>query len=106
VTIPEGLRAKEVFARLAKATDGRYTVKDYRKAAKQAKAIGLPPQADGRVEGFLFPATYDFQPKQTPTQQLQTMVDKALAVLKEQQVAPKDRMRVLTVASLVQAEAA
>ncbi|HET7305680.1 MAG TPA: endolytic transglycosylase MltG [Segeticoccus sp.] len=103
VTIPEGLRAEEVFARLAKGT--KHSVKDYEKAARKARKIGLPARAKGEVEGFLFPATYDFQPKQSATDQLSTMVDKAVAVLNEEGVAASDRMRVLTIASLVEAEA-
>lgn len=103
VTIPEGLRAEEVFATLAKGTE--HSVKDYEKAAQKARAIGLPPRAKGKVEGFLFPATYDFQPGQSATDQLSTLVNKALAVLNEEGVAASDRMRVLTIASLVEAEA-
>ncbi|HET8599555.1 MAG TPA: endolytic transglycosylase MltG [Segeticoccus sp.] len=105
VTIPEGLRAGEIFAALAKGSGGKYTAQDYQRAAKHTKAIGLPPQAHGKVEGFLFPATYDFQPKENPTQQLSTMVNKAVSVLNEAGVPTKDQLRVLTIASLVEAEA-
>ncbi len=60
VTIPEGLWAKEIYPRLSKATG--VPVADYTKAAKDAKALGLPAAAKGNVEGYLFPAGYTFDP--------------------------------------------
>ena len=37
--------------------------------------LGLPPAADGKLEGFLFPSTYEFEPSATATEQLKAMVD-------------------------------
>ena len=69
VTIPEGRWKSEVFALLAKAS-GK-PVADYEAAAKDATALGLPAAAKGNVEGYLFPATYEFGKDTTPAQQLQ-----------------------------------
>ena len=61
--------------------------------------------AKGNVEGYLFPATYEFDADAGATTQLRTMVAKALAQLRAAGVAPADAQRVLTVASIVEAEA-
>ena len=52
-TVREGLWASETYGVLSKATG--IPVKEYVKAAKDGKAIGLPKEADGKVEGWLFP---------------------------------------------------
>ena len=52
-TVREGLWASETYAVLSKATG--IPVKEYVKAAKDPKAIGLPKEADGKVEGWLAP---------------------------------------------------
>ncbi len=79
VTIPEGRWASEIFALLSKAS-GK-PVSDYVAAAKDATALGLPAAAKGNVEGYLFPATYEFAKDSTPAQQLRTMVQKAVATM-------------------------
>ncbi len=103
VTVREGLWASETYAALSKATG--VPVKDYEKAAKNTKAIGLPAAADGNVEGWLFPSTYEFSDKTSATTQLKTMVAQAVKVLDSAGVAAKDREDTLTLASLVEAEA-
>ena len=42
--------------------------------ALDVAALGLPPYAKGRLEGFLFPATYDVEPGTTAASLLKTMV--------------------------------
>lgn len=103
VTIREGLWVSETYAALSKATG--VPVKDYVKAAKNTKAIGLPAQAGGNVEGWLFPSTYEFSDKTTATTQLKTMVAQAVKVLDAAEVPAKERQRVLTIASIVEGEA-
>ncbi len=80
-------------------------VKEYVKAAKDTEGIGLPKEADGKVEGWLFPSSYEFPEKATAKQQLKAMVAQTVKVLDEAGVAEKDRQKVLTLASLVEAEA-
>jgi UPF0755 protein len=102
-TVREGLWASETYAVLSKATG--IPVKEYVKAAKDGKAIGLPKEADGKVEGWLAPSSYEFSEKSTATQQLKQMVAQTVKELDDAGVAAKDRQKVLTLASLVEAEA-
>jgi len=103
VTIREGLWKDEVFAALSKATT--VPVKDYRAAAKDPAALGLPAVAKGNLEGWLFPNTYEFPANASAVDQLKTMVGQATAELDKAGVPEADRERVLTVASIVEGEA-
>ncbi len=60
VTIPEGLRLSDTVERLAKASD--LPVRDFERALQNPRQLGLPDYAEGSAEGFLFPATYTFDP--------------------------------------------
>lgn len=103
LTVREGLWRTEIFAALARATGT--PVADYAAAARRPAQIDLPPAARGNVEGYLFPATYEFDVGATASEQLRTMVDKARAELTALRVPSGDMQRVLIVASIVQAEA-
>jgi len=93
---------EEVFALLAEATG--HAVEDYE--AVDPETLGLPEAANGEVEGYLFPDTYEFPPDATPQEQLRTMVSHGKKVI-EQLGVPEDRLeRVMIVASIVQGEAA
>jgi len=74
VTIKEGQRAAQIIATLA--TSMHLPVADFEKIIDNPGQLGLPSYAKGKVEGYLFPATYDIQPKETPLQALQAMVAK------------------------------
>ena len=104
VTLPEGFTAARAFARLAQVTGKPVT--DFEAAAKDP-SLGLPPEAAGSVEGYLFPATYDFDPDTTPVQMLAAMVARAQQAMDQVSVPADARQRhdVLTEASIVQAEA-
>lgn len=102
VTIREGLRAAEIYAELSKATGA--PVADYVKAAKNTKEIGLPAAAQGSTEGFLFPATYTFGPKTGAAGQLEELVSQAKARYSAMGVPEKDMRKVITIASIVEAE--
>lgn len=71
VTVREGLWVDETFALLAEATG--HKVADYE--AVDPATLDLPEAADGELEGFLYPSTYEFPEDATPQEQLQTMVD-------------------------------
>ncbi|MEU4626002.1 endolytic transglycosylase MltG [Actinoplanes sp. NPDC023801] len=119
VTIPEGKTAKQTYELLAKGTG--IPVKDFVEAAKDPIALGVPDwwfkRNDGKqvsktVEGFLFPDTYEFDPKASAEQVLRTMVGRFLTVSGEMAFADEvQRNRkvspyeALIVASLAQAEA-
>lgn len=101
VTIPEGLWASEIYDKLSKATNR--PVSEYK--AVTAEDLGLPKSMNGKLEGWLFPSTYDFNKKMTAKQQLETMVKKTKQTLASENVPADKFQEVLTKASIVQAEA-
>jgi uncharacterized YceG family protein len=74
VTIPEGKRAVDVIAILAGKT--KIPLKDFQQALASPAQLGLPSYANGKVEGYLFPATYAIVPHETALQILQAMVQR------------------------------
>ena len=102
VTIPEGRWKSEVFALLSKAT-GK-PVSDYETAAKDAAALGLPASAKGNVEGYLFPATYEFAKETSAAQQLKTMVQKALETMTGLGITGDGIEQTVITASILEAE--
>jgi UPF0755 protein len=109
VTIPEGYTVKEIVATLAKKTD--FSARQYNRVLRNPAQIGLPDYARGNPEGFLFPATYELPPTATPRSVLTKMVERYDEAADELDLARKAEAlghtpyEVLTVASLVQAEA-
>lgn len=102
VTIKEGLRLKNVFSTLSKAT--AIPVVDFENAANNLSDFNLPTEAPS-LEGYLFPATYNFGPKSTAKSILLAMRSRMDQELVAQGVAPADTHRVLTLAGLIQKEA-
>ncbi|HVD63219.1 MAG TPA: endolytic transglycosylase MltG [Lapillicoccus sp.] len=102
VTVPEGRWKSEVFAILSKAS-GK-PVADYEAAAKDATALGLPASANGNVEGYLFPSTYEFAKDSSPVEQLRTLVQKTVTTLGAQGVSPDDMEKTVITASILEAE--
>ncbi|MDE2592313.1 MAG: endolytic transglycosylase MltG [Actinomycetales bacterium] len=102
VTIKEGLRLSSVFAVLSKKTG--LPESDFAAAAKRLSDFRTGKGAPS-LEGYLFPATYDFGPELSAKQILQVMNDRMVTELESFSVAEKDWHRVLTLAGLIQAEA-
>ena len=102
VTIPEGLTKDQIVARINEKT--LIPTDDLNAALKDPDAIGLPSQAGGKAEGWLFPATYDVQPDATAEDVLSMMTAKTVEVLKANKVAKDDWETVLNKASLVERE--
>jgi len=100
-TIPEGSRVPTILAAVAKATGIPRAQLDA--AAKDTAALGLPASVKN-AEGYLFPATYDVEPHTSAGDLLREMVAKTEDTLGELGVPAGDQHRVLTLASLVQAE--
>lgn len=71
VTIPEGYTVAQTLDALARGSE--IPLADYQAAAANTAALGLPPYAE-RLEGFLFPATYDVEPGMTAVDVLTMMV--------------------------------
>lgn len=103
ITIPEGLRVENYFQSIANLTD--YSEEEIAEVAKNTDALGLPEQADGNLEGWLFPSTYTFTPDVQPADILAKMIETTIQVLDRNGVAPEDRHEVLTIASIIEKEA-
>ena len=103
VVIPEGLWADEIYARLSQASG--IPIAEYSAAAKKVDELGLPPSARGNIEGYLFPASYEFPPSTSALDQLKEMVTESTKRLETLGITPDQMERVVTVASLVEGEA-
>ncbi len=103
VVIPEGSTEEMIFRQLR--VDVGIRTADLYLAAKDPASFGLPAEANGDVEGWLGQFAYYFEPGTTPTEALSAMVEATIADLDARGVAPGDRQRVLTLASLVDMEA-
>jgi UPF0755 protein len=108
VPIPEGFTAADIVARIA--ADTPITTTALKAALADPASLGLPSWANGHVEGFLFPATYQVQPSETATQLLTAMVtrfDLAATQVKlatDAQQLGMSEYDVITLASIVQRE--
>ena len=102
VTIREGLRIGSVLTLLAEATG--IAKKDLVSASKKLSAFDLPKNAPN-LEGYLFPATYSFDPSLNAHEVLSVMVTRTKEQLVRDGVAKKDWHKVLTLASVIQMEA-
>jgi len=103
VTVPEGLSRDQIVAKINEKT--LIPVADLEAALADPASIGLPAEANGNAEGWLFPATYDVQPGATAASVLSQMTAQTVAVLTQKGV-PQDQWEdLLTRASLVEREA-
>ncbi|WP_062526913.1 endolytic transglycosylase MltG [Demequina rhizosphaerae] len=103
ITIPEGKSLDYYYQSIANLTG---TTKDeVVEAAENTDALGLPEEANGNLEGWLFPSTYEFNPGVTPQEVMSKMIQQTITVLDKYDVAVEDREQVLTVASLIEREA-
>ncbi|GAB3303019.1 hypothetical protein GCM10027451_07590 [Geodermatophilus aquaeductus] len=108
VTVPEGTTLAATLQRIAESTG--LPIEDLQAAAADPAALGLPPYANGQLEGFLFPATYDVEPDDTAADVLRAMVarftDMATGMQLEQRAAAAGRSvyDVVVVASMIERE--
>lgn len=108
IVIPEGTRASRV-AQIAAEASG-IPVAEFLAVMENPTALGLPSYAKGKVEGFLFPATYNVGPNPTPTALLSEMVTKfkqvAASMELERRAAAVGQSPhgIVTIASIIQAE--
>jgi UPF0755 protein len=109
VTLPEGLTVKQIVAVLVKKTP--FSAKQLQAVLAHPGQIGLPSYAHGNPEGYLFPATYMIPPNATARSVLTQMVERYkqaaadLDIVAKAQALGYSPHDVMTVASLVQAEA-
>jgi UPF0755 protein len=109
VTVIEGERLSEIVADIASKT--KITTAALRAALAKPTSIGLPTEAEGNPEGYLFPATYQVTPGETATQLLSEMVARAKAEFEQLNVDSGASAlgltphQVITLASILQWEA-
>lgn len=102
LTIPEGYTADQIVARAVQVSG--LPAEDFQAALEDPAEIGLPEQAHGKVEGWLYPDTYTLEPDDTAAGLLTQMVGRTKALLEEKGVSSKQWQTVLTKASLVERE--
>ena len=108
VTIPEGLRVADTVKILAAKT--KFSAAQFESALQDGAALGLPSYAKGNPEGYLFPSTYGFGPKEKPADMLKDMVDRWKQAADEDELVAgaeaqgKTPAEIMTIASLIQAE--
>ncbi|MFI7230121.1 endolytic transglycosylase MltG [Nonomuraea angiospora] len=109
VTLKEGLRLSDTLKTLAEET-GK-PIKEFAAAAKDVDQLDLPKYAKGKLEGYAFPATYEVQPKSTPTQILAAMVKRFNQTADQMDLEGGAKAlghtphEIMVIASIVQAEA-
>lgn len=110
VVLPEGITLSEALRTIS--TSAKLPLAQVEAAAKNTAALGLPDYAKGRLEGFLFPATYDVDPGTTAQQLLRTMVARyrqaaeQLDLTRKAQAIGRTPYEVLITASLIERETA
>lgn len=102
LTLPEGYTVDQIVDRAVQVTG--LPAEDFEAALKDPAEIGLPKEADGEVEGWLYPDTYMLKPDDTAATLLSRMVDRTTDMLGKKDVPASDWQAVLTKASLVERE--
>ncbi len=100
-TIPEGFRIREIIPQLVE--DLNLSAADLENAIEGIKSR-IPEEALN-AEGYLFPATYTFDPGVSAETVVNAMVDRTEAELAQYDMTLKDSLELVTLASLIQVEA-
>lgn len=100
--IPEGKTVDQTLEIVAAGAE--IPLEELRAAAADPAQFGLPAEAVS-LEGWLYPATYDFQPGMTAFEVIDRMVGHQRSMLEQLGVPAEDQHRVLTIASIVEREA-
>lgn len=99
VTIPEGYQIAQIVPLLIEQLD--LSEKDLTEAIEKANQNYPGPT----LEGFLFPATYQFPPDVTASEAISEMTARMDQELAKFGIGPADALRLLTLASIIQEEA-
>lgn len=108
VTIPEGFTLEQILLRLSEAT--QLPLQNLQTAAAQVGELGLPEWAGGRLEGFLFPSTYEFDPTADAMTVLRTVVAQFTQVAERTQLEQRAAAagvtpyEIVVIASMIQSE--
>ncbi len=100
--IPEGKTVGQTLEIVSAGAD--IPLEELQAAAANPGSFGLPEGVTS-LEGWLYPATYEFEPGTTAEAAIAKMVGYQIALLDELGVPVEDRERVLTIASIVEREA-
>jgi len=100
--IPEGKTVDQTLEIIAAGAD--IPLEELQDAAQDPSRFGLPAGIDS-LEGWLFPATYEFEDSTTGAEAIQRLVSEQKRVLDEFGIAEDDRERVLNIAAMIQREA-
>jgi UPF0755 protein len=109
IVIPEGSRVTEVIEAIVKSSE--ISEDDLEDALDDPEGIGLPADADGNPEGYLFPATYTVEDGMTAEALLRQMVARSVEVGQELDLDARaadlgrSAEEVLIVASIIELEA-
>lgn len=101
-TIPEGRTVAQTLELVS--AGAQIPLEELQAAAEDPRQFGLPKGVDS-LEGWLYPATYEYEADMTAEAAIQEMVDYQVALLDELGVKKKNREKVLTWASIVEKEA-
>lgn len=100
--IPEGRTVAQTLEIVA--AGAQIPLEELQAAASDPAQFGLPPGVTS-LEGWLYPATYEFEAETSAVEAISTLVGYQIAVLDEFGVPVEERERVLTIASIVEKEA-
>lgn len=106
--LPEGLTVDQILPRISEGVG--IPLEDLQAAVADPTVYGVPADpevvaAGGQpLEGWLFPATYTFDPGVTAQQVIQTLVDRTVSSLDTAGVPVEQRQEILTIASIIQRE--
>ncbi len=101
-TVKEGQRVVEILDAVAE--ESGIPKAELQAALKKPADIGLPAEAKGLVEGWLFPATYEISPKTTAAELLTQMVERTQTELNDLGVPRSKWHDTIIEASLIEAE--
>jgi UPF0755 protein len=110
VVVPEGSQVRDIVSAISAETG--IPQAELEAVVANPTALPLPEYADNRVEGFLYPATYEFDPDTTAVEALSVMVERFNQSAREIELEERaaevglDPLAVVTAASLVEAEVA
>lgn len=109
VTIPEGYSVEKIIKKLV--DSGLGTQREYEKALNESydyefiKHIKASPECNYKLQGFLFPATYEFYTDDTPHTVLNKMLKEFERQYNSLGISYDDIYKIITKASLIEREA-
>jgi len=109
IVVPEGSRVGQIVDAIVKGSD--LSEDDVTDALDHPEDLGLPPEANGNPEGYLFPATYTVEDGESARDLLRQMVAQTNKIQQELNLDERaaavnlDVEQVMTVASILEYEA-